>query len=1583
MITRLKNIPILLIVLIFCGTVDGFSQQTSGTIVDERDGQNYEWVRIGNQIWMAENMGYLPDINTVNEGSEKIDGKYYYVYGYNGTNVDEAKSTENYITYGALYNWYAAMNGASSSSSNPSEIQGICPEGWHIPSNAEWEELKNYMINKGYNDSVGYAIKSANGWSSNGNGIDVFGFTGLPGGYREFIERYSGQGVMTSWWSTTEQDANYAWLWYLASHFERFNKGWGDTKDYGHSVRCIKNPFPGLIISADSLDFGSSSNIVSDTSLFVYLKNIGTDSLIIDSINPADLPFNTEFEDLINSPDQVAPGDSVKLTITLFTDTVPGTYNDTVNIYTNDRDTNIVITAQINELPNNDTIAPEIISIYPDSGSVTSLTQQELRIAFSDSSAIDSSMLFLIINGHSFSVLSPALYIRRDTIVFDPTRIGYSYDEGINTIFLDSLTDTEGNHQSIQWDVVIDTLAPQAHHLVPSPDTLINGDLPSLSLTITDSLGTVNPFSLNISVNQQDYGYSHEAISFNVSNGLLVMDWDKADLTFGQMDTVQVVLTGTDLIDTGKPNALTRSWEFITFDDTLAPVIDKVVPDNNQITSLTQQKIQIYFQDISPVDSSQLTLLVNDTSFSASSRALTFYKDSILFEPAKAGFSYKQGVNTIQLDSLTDLMNNQISRHWKFYLDTVSPETRNPYPSYDTIINKHLPRLSLEVYDTTAGLNPISLKVRINQNYFSYSDPSVNYDKSSGLITFDLEETGLQINHMDTISVHISGYDSIDIGEPNNFYRQWNFTFLDDNKAPEIDTMIPSYGAITSLPDQKVRISFSDISPIDKKKLVLKVNGTPFHTSTKALSIIGDSIVFDPLIGGIKYLNDTNTILLDSLIDIGGNKTSRQWKFLLDTVSPSTEQPLPQPDSSISGSIPDLSLFILDSIGELDPHSLQVIINDDVFPYSHQATDFHTHNNQLTFNWGKVNINFDHMDTVQVQIKGYDQMDHGEANVFMRQWKFIIFNDFEPPEIITEIPKHDQIISNTNQKIKIRFTDRNPLDSISILLKINSTSFGLKSPNLSLAGDTIVFDPLMSDFAYKEGKNRIEINQLKDAIGNDTSLSWNFTLDTVMPRIESQLPPPGSLVYDCQPVLKVVVYDRIGKVDHNSLELQINGNTYSYSQGDISFNESDQLLTFACKETDLVLGNQEKVNVILSGKDVVDFGQPNAFEFHWNFTAITKGYLKASVIDAFGFPIPEATINIIGNESTSMLTNEEGIIITDLDIRTYDVIATKSSYFSLKKESIKVKKMDTTDIIFNLGVLGDYDVNGEVDYHDLDAFIHAYNEDSDSIEFAPVSGNAPNYMVHADGKLDFEDLMIFPMIWSHYTNENPVQTKISSLYNDNREMLRVQSNNSGQKANYTLKFNNVNNYRSAKVLISYNPEVLEFSCLMDGYNGSDGANDILLTRIDKKRGLIEVVHAIPGYYNVLTNEPLISLQFNQLETTNSPIFFYEIRDNLGNIYTRNIQPTLKENIQSPELICYPNPIVNGKAHIVFVIPKKGEVRIDLLENTGKTVNQLMFRHFPAGKNTLKCSLISYPAGTYFIRMQYKGYEIIRKCILTK
>ena len=214
---------------------------------DPRDGNVYKIITIGDQVWMAENLAYLPSVNMVADGSEDAAGSYYYVYGYDGTNVADAKATDNYATYGVLYNWTAAMDGEASSTTNPSGIQGVCPAGWHLPSDAEWTELTDYLggesVASGKLKETGTIEEGTGLWEAPNTGAtNETGFTALPGGFRFFSGTFYDIGEFGYWWSATEYDASNAWPRFINYYYSVVTRYSNDgTKEVGFSVRCVRD----------------------------------------------------------------------------------------------------------------------------------------------------------------------------------------------------------------------------------------------------------------------------------------------------------------------------------------------------------------------------------------------------------------------------------------------------------------------------------------------------------------------------------------------------------------------------------------------------------------------------------------------------------------------------------------------------------------------------------------------------------------------------------------------------------------------------------------------------------------------------------------------------------------------------------------------------------------------------------------------------------------------------------------------------------------------------------------------------------------------------------------------------------------------------------------------------------------------------------------------------------------------------------------------------------------------------------------------------------------------------------------------
>ena len=209
-------------------------------ITDSRDAQAYNTVMIGTQCWFKQNLNIGTMINNaVNQTNNGIIEKY--CYGDNAANC---------AIYGGLYQWDEFMNYTTSSNANPSGRQGICPTGWHIPSDAEWCQLETYLDATVNCTATGWRGTDAGGkmkeagtshWTSPNTGAtNSSGFTALPGGYRNVGGGFYDLSNDTNLWSAAESSATEAWRRSLNYSTAQVYRNYGN-KAYGFSGRCCKD----------------------------------------------------------------------------------------------------------------------------------------------------------------------------------------------------------------------------------------------------------------------------------------------------------------------------------------------------------------------------------------------------------------------------------------------------------------------------------------------------------------------------------------------------------------------------------------------------------------------------------------------------------------------------------------------------------------------------------------------------------------------------------------------------------------------------------------------------------------------------------------------------------------------------------------------------------------------------------------------------------------------------------------------------------------------------------------------------------------------------------------------------------------------------------------------------------------------------------------------------------------------------------------------------------------------------------------------------------------------------------------------
>ncbi len=223
-------------------TIDTFQFSTNipcpGTPTVDYEGQVYNTIQIFSQCWLKENL----NVGTMIPGAQnQMNNSIIEKYCYN----NEPDSCNK---YGGMYQWNEMMQNTTQQGAH-----GICPPGWHLPTEQEWRVLQGAVDSEfGIEDGAwgfdgfsgfdaGTNLKTTSGWIENGNGSNLFGFSGLPGGSRTYAGNVFGLvGSAAFWWTSTQGPEDSGWYRYIENHWQQVGRHYF-TKEMGFNVRCLQD----------------------------------------------------------------------------------------------------------------------------------------------------------------------------------------------------------------------------------------------------------------------------------------------------------------------------------------------------------------------------------------------------------------------------------------------------------------------------------------------------------------------------------------------------------------------------------------------------------------------------------------------------------------------------------------------------------------------------------------------------------------------------------------------------------------------------------------------------------------------------------------------------------------------------------------------------------------------------------------------------------------------------------------------------------------------------------------------------------------------------------------------------------------------------------------------------------------------------------------------------------------------------------------------------------------------------------------------------------------------------------------------
>jgi hypothetical protein len=791
-------------------------------------------------------------------------------------------------------------------------------------------------------------------------------------------------------------------------------------------------------------------------------------------------------------------------------------------------------------------------------------------------------------------------------------------------------SDLLGNAMSTySWSFIIDIDAPQASNPIPTNNSYIKDNTPTISVDLIDSVSGINESTIILTVNGQivPHNYLGNTIS-----------WTNSTIS----ENGYIFNVNLDASDNSSNEMTTYSWSFII--DTDAPIASNPIPANLSYTSDNTPHISIDLIDsLSGINESNIILTVNEQVVPHN-----YLGNTVNWMNSTA--SQNGYVFNVELDASDNIGNVMETYLWSFTIDIEAPITSNPDPMNDTYINDNTPTISIELNDPLSDINVSTIVLTVNNQEvgFSYSDNVVNWINStvspsgyvfyisidvadnvgnvmptyswsftidtaapitsnpdpSGIYTNDATPTisadltdslsgvnassiiltvnGLMIipNYLgDTVSwtnstISQSGYVfNVELNASDNvgnIMPTYSWSFIIDTEAPIVSNPQPSNGTYTNNNKPTISIDLTDsLSGVNSTSIVLTVNGL-----TVIPSYIGDTVSWTNLtMSSNGYVFNVE---LDASDNIGNIMLTYSWYFTIDTVSPSASTPEPADLQYVNDSTPNIKVHLEDTLSGINESSIEFYVNDILRAHAYDSG---------ILNW-TPSIPFTNGELVNVSISVEDLV--GNLMEFYN-WSFTV--DLAQPLPSDEIPVNGSILTLTNTPlIQISLIDSiSGINISSIILKINDAEV-----SASYNGENVSYTPSIALEQY------IWINITLDAVDNAGNIMeqyfWRFKINLTVPIISDFNPLNNSYSNNNTPEISARISGP-HPIREDTINLTINGLKVKVNWDNVTGRVSNiSTIPFAHAQTiEVYLSANDTLNssCIAYWSFIIDLNSPN------------------------------------------------------------------------------------------------------------------------------------------------------------------------------------------------------------------------------------------------------------------------------------------------------------------------------------------------------------------------------------------------------
>jgi len=793
-----------------------------------------------------------------------------------------------------------------------------------------------------------------------------------------------------------------------------------------------------------------------------------------------------------------------------------------------------------------DRLGPRVGLIYPDNGDT--IACDTLVVYFVDFSDIRINTARFYLDGNLASEGgSPYINAIGDTVYYTGTGTAEYYDEGLVTVYVNSIYDDVGN-RSIHaggdfpdWNFTVDKSPPEASNPIPADDSVALSASPIISIDLIDSIAGVLGDSTIFNIDGVNYylgstpGMSWDGLTATFNTG-------SAGLSWGDADTVEVCVTAIDRVrpDRCGPNRMNPPfcWSFMV--DRGGPQAEVIDPPDSWWSACQYQPVKIWLFDYSDIDTSTIELEINGFTFYGLDHMI--YEDDTLVYTPTIPFVDSDTVDVNLVHALDNLGNDLAAPIVsEFYMDMISPQIMgiDPIPG-STIGSASI--ISVQLMDFGSGIDETGAILSVRGNPYSWP----TYFSWDGLnLDFNLGATGEVFSDGDSVLLCLEIPDLVDSDHcgPNVQDSCWSIVF--DQTGPTALMVFPWDSSITACADSHIRVFTFDETGIDYSTTHLRIDGSDYFWGDPEISLDGDTIIFTP--SSAFSHNDTVIVELLDLDDSLGNPLELaplEWVFIVDIQSPNLVDFTPGWWDIVSDPGPRIRVQLEDSPAGVDPALFEIEIQGVGVSWPSPALSWD--GTYLSIESELAGITFSDGDTVEmcINVAGdlvpTDLCGPNSGNIDSC-WSFTI--DLSGPVADLIHPLDMAFSACEYQDIIFVISDDQGVIPESISVEIDGIIYDWPD-RMSWSGDSLIFTPTAP---FADG-DTIDLSVLEayDSLGNALSgvFTWQFIIDLSPPVVADIDPAPGTYVSDASPTIQILMEDSISGINPTSFAIRVDGDEY-------------------------------------------------------------------------------------------------------------------------------------------------------------------------------------------------------------------------------------------------------------------------------------------------------------------------------------------------------------------------------------------------------------------------------------------------------